>query len=635
MTSRPRAGHGSRRRVQLPRSRAITPRLRRPHPPGDLPLRRATRRRRRHRRRGRRAVRPAPQRRPPPPRQARRPAATSRSSSAAPRRRRAAGRRSATGPASSTTTLELPARHDDLLVTLLGRRARRCSAPTQAEAMAEEVGFEYGRCARGAGWTPGRRPPLVPAPRSHAVADALTAHGFAAHAEARGERAPHRRPSTARSAGPRASTHVICAVDRGMIRGMLAGLYGETSPRVRAEPSRRRRPLRHPRLTLRSCGAHYLDHASTSPLRPGALEAMLPVPGEHHADPGRIHAEGRVTRVAVEDAREQVAALFGARPREVVFTRAAPRRSTPRCWGARGARRASGRARRHDRGRALGGARRVSRGRRATSPSSASTGSGGSTADEVARRDPARHRARHVQRANHEVGTLQPVAEVVGGVPRSAACSSTSTLRGGRARPDRLRRARRRPAVGHRATSSAGPKGVGALLVRRGLRLPPLLVGGEQERARRAGIEDVPGHRRASAPRPPSCCRRPARPRRRPRSARSPSALARRALDAVDGVERSTAIPPTRLPHLVCLGVDGVEAEPCCSASTSAASPCTRARRARARRSSRRPCSRRWASTPTTPCASSVGWSSTDADVDAFRRRVPRSRRKLRRCGTG
>ena len=64
----------------------------------------------------------------------------------------------------------------------------------------------------------------------------------------------------------------------------------------------------------------YLDHASSSPLRPAALEAMLPFLAEHHGDPARLHAEGRATRVAVEDARERVAALFGARPREVVFT---------------------------------------------------------------------------------------------------------------------------------------------------------------------------------------------------------------------------------------------------------------------------------------------------------------------------
>src|ERR1700739_668526 len=63
----------------------------------------------------------------------------------------------------------------------------------------------------------------------------------------------------------------------------------------------------------------YLDHASSSPLRPAAYEAMLPwlaQPG----DPGRVHAEGRAARVALEEAREQVAVFFGARPREVIFT---------------------------------------------------------------------------------------------------------------------------------------------------------------------------------------------------------------------------------------------------------------------------------------------------------------------------
>ena len=61
----------------------------------------------------------------------------------------------------------------------------------------------------------------------HAVADALTAHGFAAHAERNGDAAPHRQPSTARSAAPPIEHPVICAVDRGMVRGMLGALYGQ------------------------------------------------------------------------------------------------------------------------------------------------------------------------------------------------------------------------------------------------------------------------------------------------------------------------------------------------------------------------------------------------------------------------
>ncbi len=64
---------------------------------------------------------------------------------------------------------------------------------------------------------------------------------------------------------------------------------------------------------------HYLDHASTSPLRPEARDAMVAAL-DLVGDPGRIHEEGLTVRVAVEQAREQVAATFGARPREVVFT---------------------------------------------------------------------------------------------------------------------------------------------------------------------------------------------------------------------------------------------------------------------------------------------------------------------------
>ena len=122
--------------------------------------------------------------------------------------------------------LQLPSRRDDLLITLLGR-ALALLPPAEAEAMAEDVGVEYGR-RLAASMAPGESQRSV---RSalHAVADALTAHGFAAHASAQGnalaiiaEHCPF---------GTTAQEHpVICAVDRGMVRGMLEGLYGETRP---------------------------------------------------------------------------------------------------------------------------------------------------------------------------------------------------------------------------------------------------------------------------------------------------------------------------------------------------------------------------------------------------------------------
>jgi predicted ArsR family transcriptional regulator len=104
-----------------------------------------------------------------------------------------------------------------------------------AEAIAEEVGFEYGAALGGAMGgeraATGELPPHGAVPRSfraalHAVADALTAHGFAAHAErsANGLRLV----SDHCPFGSAAIDHpVLCAVDRGLVRGMLAALYGQ------------------------------------------------------------------------------------------------------------------------------------------------------------------------------------------------------------------------------------------------------------------------------------------------------------------------------------------------------------------------------------------------------------------------
>lgn len=127
-------------------------------------------------------------------------------------------------------TLEVPVRHDDVLVTLLGR-ALGMLPREQAEAMAEEVGVEYGRtmaAAMGGAASEGDGHRSFRA-ALHAVADALTAHGFAAHAEKRGTEL--RIVSEHCPFGGAAIEHpVICAVDRGMVKGMLAALYGATSP---------------------------------------------------------------------------------------------------------------------------------------------------------------------------------------------------------------------------------------------------------------------------------------------------------------------------------------------------------------------------------------------------------------------
>jgi cysteine desulfurase len=361
----------------------------------------------------------------------------------------------------------------------------------------------------------------------------------------------------------------------------------------------------------------YLDHASTSPLRPIALEAMLPYLREHHADPGRLHAEAHATRVAVEDAREQVAARFGARPREVVFTASGTEAVNTAIFGAlaRAANNGDG-----------GGHVVTTAVEHSSVLDAVARGSGDVTIVGVDRQG--RFDAQEVvdavrpdtalvsiQLANHEVGTLQPAAEVVslvrgrasgeaGAVVHVDACAAAGHV------PVDFRElaADLCSVTGH---TFGGPKGAAALLVRRGLRFPPFVVGGAQERARRAGIENVPaivGFGAACA-----AIADDEAPRERALTER----LAAGALRRVDGVERY-GDPDACLPHLVCLGVEGVEAEPIllaldqrgvavhsgssCSSESLEPSPVLAAMGVDADRSLR----------------ASVGWSSTDDDVDAF-----------------
>ena len=139
----------------------------------------------------------------------------------------AAGRPSKRYVATATpVSIDQPVRRDELILSLLGRALELLPSDV-AEAMAEQVGIEYGTAMAeslsGGDSQRSFRSAL------HAVADALTAHGFAAHTEARGdvvsivaEHCPF--------GGTSVVSPVICAVDRGMVKGMLASLYGETCP---------------------------------------------------------------------------------------------------------------------------------------------------------------------------------------------------------------------------------------------------------------------------------------------------------------------------------------------------------------------------------------------------------------------
>src|SRR4051794_12371457 len=228
----------------------------------------------------------------------------------------------------------------------------------------------------------------------------------------------------------------------------------------------------------------YLDHASTSPLRPEARDAMLE--WVDAADPGRVHTEGRMARAAIEHAREQVAALVGARPREIVFSSGGTEAANAAVFGTMASERGDHvvcPAVEHSCVRDPSAHHRVTF----------------TAVDRVGRVDvdalaaaiePGRTALVHCQWGNHEVGTLQPVAAVVAAAHEHDVLVHLDAAQ----------------AVGHvpvdfagvgadlmtvSAHKFGGPKGAGALVVRRGLRLPPFVLGGEQERARRAGIENV------------------------------------------------------------------------------------------------------------------------------------------------
>jgi predicted ArsR family transcriptional regulator len=135
--------------------------------------------------------------------------------------------------AADTAPLDLPVRSDDLVLSLLGRSLAMLPRD-QAETMAEQVGVEYGRTlAKAVPHPAADQHDMERSFRSalRTVADALSAHGFAAHTEQRNSQL--RIVNNHCPFGDVAIDNpVICAVDRGLVKGMLKSLYGDTDPAI-------------------------------------------------------------------------------------------------------------------------------------------------------------------------------------------------------------------------------------------------------------------------------------------------------------------------------------------------------------------------------------------------------------------
>ncbi len=238
----------------------------------------------------------------------------------------------------------------------------------------------------------------------------------------------------------------------------------------------------------------YLDYNATTPVDPAVREAMLPYLGDRFGNPSSIHAVGRTARVALDEARDEVAAFIGADPLSVVFVSSGSEANNMAIRGIAAAQR--------DHGRHFV----VSAVEHSSVLETCRTleADGFSTTivpvDETGMVEPKDVAAAitdetllvAVLHASNEVGTIQPIEEV----------AALARERGVPLLVDAVQTAGKMPvdvrALGCDMASFSchklyGPKGVGVLYIRQGLELQSLITGGPHEMRRRAGTENVAG----------------------------------------------------------------------------------------------------------------------------------------------
>jgi len=237
----------------------------------------------------------------------------------------------------------------------------------------------------------------------------------------------------------------------------------------------------------------YLDNAATTSILPEVLEAMLPYLKDAYGNPQSLHGWGDEAREAIEEARAKVAALIGTQPEEIIFTSSGTESNNLAIKGLAMAQRSEGKhivvsAIEHF--SVLHSARALEKwGFEITQVPVDRHGL--VDPNEVARSLREDTVLVSVMHANSEVGTIQPIREIAGLVKEAGAIFHTDAVAAAGTIPVDVRE------LGLGALSLAGnqfygPKGVGALWLKRGVRIIPFLDGGVQEGGRRAGTENVP-----------------------------------------------------------------------------------------------------------------------------------------------
>lgn len=238
----------------------------------------------------------------------------------------------------------------------------------------------------------------------------------------------------------------------------------------------------------------YLDYNATTPLHPEVLEAMLPFLKEVHGNPSSIHGFGQEARKGLEEAREKVAKLIGVSPGEIVFTSGGTEADNLAIQGVAFSQRHKGR---HiitssvEHHAVLRTCRYLEHeGFRVTYL--AVDGLGQIDPDDVKHALTPETILITLMHSNNEVGTIEPIEEVGKIAASHGILFHTDAVQSiGKVAVDA-----REISVdllsmsGHKLY---GPKGVGALYVRDGVKLSPLLYGGHHEGNRRAGTENLPG----------------------------------------------------------------------------------------------------------------------------------------------